>query len=99
GLTLAERLIVVEADIDGDHDLRRKADEPGAAEIIGGAGLAADRPAEDRSGRAGPPDHHALEHGVYRIGGDRFDQLFTRRLDIGAIVAREGGVAGKAPTL
>src|SRR3954471_21209210 len=36
----AEHLVVVEADPDHRQQLRREADEPGIAEIVGGAGLA-----------------------------------------------------------
>ena len=55
GLALAQRAVVVEADEGADHDLRREADEPGAAEVVGGAGLAAERPAQNCApGRAVP---------------------------------------------
>ena len=36
----AERLVVVEADPDDRQQLRREADEPGVAQVVGRAGLA-----------------------------------------------------------
>ena len=46
GRALAQRLRLVEADIEADDEVRREADEPGVLLVVGRAGLAGDRPAE-----------------------------------------------------
>ena len=49
----AERLVVVEADPDDRQQLRREADEPGVAQIVGRAGLAGGVEREAGGARAG----------------------------------------------
>ena len=46
GLAMSERRRIVEADIDADHEVGREADEPGILLVVGGAGLARDRPVQ-----------------------------------------------------
>src|SRR6185437_7229886 len=61
-LHAAECARIVEADIDADREVGRRAEEPGVLGIVGGAGLAGDRPAERRELGRGAPRGHAQHH-------------------------------------
>ena len=51
----AQRLVVVEAHPDDGQQLRREADEPGVAQVVGGAGLAGGVVDEAQPARAAAP--------------------------------------------
>jgi hypothetical protein len=68
GLAVAEELHLVEADPHAGRDLGREADEPGVGLIVGGAGLARDRPAEAARVLSGALEHHCAQHVGDEIG-------------------------------
>src|SRR5207344_20773 len=53
GITRTQGARLVEADVDADGDVRRGAQEPVVARVVGRAGLAGDRPAERREPAGG----------------------------------------------
>src|SRR6267143_2626289 len=62
----ADRLVVVEADPDHGEQLRREADEPGVAEIVGRAGLAGRVEREAGAARAGGGPF--VEYAAHHVG-------------------------------
>ena len=75
GLAMSHGRGIVETDIGADHEVRREADEPAILLVIGGPGLAGDRPLEhlELLRRAALDD--AFHDGDHLIGGHRIDDL------------------------
>ncbi len=73
------RAVVVIAEPDRGDEPCRVADEPGVAEILRGAGLAADLPAGDVGLGAGAADHHLMQHGVHHRQRLRLDDRAEAR--------------------
>ena len=64
----ADRLVVVEADPDDRQQLRREADEPGVAQVVGRAGLAGGVEREPGRARAGAGAF--VEHAAHHVGDE-----------------------------
>ena len=74
---LAERARLVVADINADHDVGRKADEPDVLFVVGGAGLAGDRLADRAHDGGGAALHDAFHDRGDLVGGHRIDHLLA----------------------
>jgi len=74
----SERSPLVVADPDPDGQAGIEADEPGVAVVVGGAGLAAERPPERQRRAGGPVLNDApqqVRHHVRRVGPERVVRL------------------------
>ena len=66
---------IVETHIDADHKVRREADEPAVLLVIGGSGLAGDRPLQDLELLRRAALNDAFHDGDHLIGAHRIDDL------------------------
>src|SRR5690349_24408876 len=75
GAAKAPRLVI--AEIETDHEIRRKADEPDVFLVRGGAGLAGDRLADLAHDRRGAALYHPFHHRGDLVGGQRIQHLLA----------------------